>query len=57
MIASRALSSFEGTYNSIRDAQRSSAFDMANGLTKFSAFKYTSSKPNRQLLDTKAYLQ
>lgn len=46
MAESRALSSFEGTYNSLRDVQKSSNYDYGNGLSKFSNLPYNS-KPNR----------
>lgn len=33
MAESRALSSFEGTYNSLRDIQKNSNFDQLNGFS------------------------
>ncbi|CAD8136298.1 unnamed protein product [Paramecium pentaurelia] len=57
MTESRALSSYDGTYNSLKDVQRIGQYDYGNNLTNFNNQKYSNSKPNHQMMDTKTYLE
>ncbi|CAD8141613.1 unnamed protein product [Paramecium octaurelia] len=57
MTESRALSSYDGTYNSLKDVQRVGSYECGNILTNFNNQKYPNSKPNHQMMDTKTYLE
>lgn len=50
-----ALSSFDGSYNSLRDVQKTSSYDYMNKLSMYNPAKQP--KNSRYMLETKAYLQ
>lgn len=57
MTESKALSSYDGTYNSLKDVQRTGFIDYGNAFTNFSTQKYSNNKPNHNMIDTKSYLE